>query len=252
MAVLKPFKAYRPTPELAKHVAELPYDVMNSREARNIVKENPYSFLHIDKSEIDLDANINVYDALVYEKARDNLYKMFDDHIFIQDKQDSFYIYQQIWDGKTQTGIVGTTSIDDYLNDIIKKHELTISEKELDRINHIDYTNANTGPVFLTYRKNNNISLIINTWMQKSKALYNVEYDDGVTHKIWHINDSSTITKLIHLFNEIDNFYIADGHHRAASAVKVGKKEELKIRITMELRSLTFFYQSCSQTKTCT
>ncbi|MDY0236251.1 MAG: DUF1015 family protein [Gudongella sp.] len=224
MAVLKPFKAYRPSPELAKQVAALPYDVMNSEEARNMVKGNPYSFLHVDKAEIDLDPNIDVHDAVVYEKARDNLYKMIHENVFIQDNENSFYIYQQTWNGKTQTGLVGTASIDDYLNDNIKKHEFTRADKELDRINHVDKTNANTGPIFLTYRKNDNINLIINTWMQKGKAIYDVQYDDGVSHKIWRINDISTINKLTNLFSEIENLYIADGHHRAASAVKVGKK----------------------------
>ena len=228
MAVLKPFKAYRPTPELVEQVAALPYDVMNSEEARIIVKGNPYSFLHVEKPEIDLESDANVNDINVYEKARDNLYKMINENVFVQDKEDSFYIYQQTWNGRTQTGLVGTASIDDYLNNHIKKHESTRSDKELDRINHVDYTNANTGPIFLTYRKSDKINLIINTWMQKGKALYDVQYDDGVSHKIWCINDNSTINKLIHLFSEIESFYIADGHHRAASAVEVGKKRRIE------------------------
>ncbi|NMA49495.1 MAG: DUF1015 domain-containing protein [Tissierellia bacterium] len=228
MAVLKPFKAYRPTPELVEQVAALPYDVMNSEEARIIVKGNPYSFLHVEKPEIDLESDANVNDINVYEKARDNLYKMINENVFVQDKEDSFYIYQQTWNGRTQTGLVGTASIDDYLNNHIKKHESTRADKELDRINHVDCTNANTGPIFLTYRKSDKINLIINTWMQKGKALYDVQYDDGVSHKIWCINDNSTINKLIHLFSEIKSFYIADGHHRAASAVEVGKKRRIE------------------------
>ena len=209
-------------------MAALPYDVMNSEEARIIVKGNPYSFLHVEKPEIDLESDANVNDINVYEKARDNLYKMINENVFVQDKEDSFYIYQQTWNGRTQTGLVGTASIDDYLNNHIKKHESTRSDKELDRINHVDYTNANTGPIFLTYRKSDKINLIINTWMQKGKALYDVQYDDGVSHKIWCINDNSTINKLIHLFSEIKSFYIADGHHRAASAVEVGKKRRIE------------------------
>ncbi len=228
MAVLKPFKAYRPTTELVKQVAALPYDVMNNEEARIMVKGNPYSFLHIEKPEINLDSDVNVHDVNVYEMARDNLCKMIHENVFIQDKEDSFYIYQQTWHGRTQTGLVGTASIDDYLNDTIKKHESTRADKELDRINHVDCTNANTGPIFLTYRKNDKISLIINAWMQKEKALYDVQYDDGVSHKIWRINDNSTIHKLINLFSEVENFYIADGHHRAASAVEVGKKRRIE------------------------
>lgn len=224
MAIFKPFRAYRPRPDLAKDVAALPYDVMNSEEARALVKGNPHSFLHVDKSEVDLDPSIDVHDALVYEKARDNLYKMIEDGTFIQDEEDSFYIYQLTWKGKTQTGLVGTASIDDYLNNKIKKHEYTRADKELDRINHVDYTNANTGPIFLTYRKDKDISLLVNTWVNKAKPLYDVTYEDGVNHKIWRISDTNTINKLINYFSQIENFYIADGHHRTASAVKVGQK----------------------------
>ncbi len=224
MAIFKPFRAYRPRPDLAKDVAALPYDVMNSEEARALVKGNPHSFLHVDKSEVDLDPSIDVHDPLVYEKARDNLYKMIEDGTFIQDEEDSFYIYQLTWKGKTQTGLVGTASIDDYLNNKIKKHEYTRADKELDRINHVDYTNANTGPIFLTYRKDKDISLLVNTWVNKAKPLYDVTYEDGVNHKIWRISDTNTINKLINYFSQIENFYIADGHHRTASAVKVGQK----------------------------
>lgn len=222
MAVLKPFKAYRPAPELADKVAALPYDVMNSNEARAVVEGNPYSFLHVDKSEIDLDPSIDIHDTKVYEKARDNLYKMIKDGVFIQDEEDSLYIYKQIMNGRSQVGLVGTSSIDDYLNNIIKKHEFTRADKELDRINHVDYTNANTGPIFLTYRKNSTVNSLIHNWMDNKDPIYDFTSDDGITHTIWKIDDKGVIDELVALFRGIDYLYIADGHHRTASAVKVG------------------------------
>src|SRR5690554_1364750 len=222
MAVLKPFKAYRPAPELADKVAALPYDVMNSNEARAVVEGNFYSFLHVDKSEIDLDPSIDIHDTKVYEKARDNLYKMIKDGVFIQDEEDSLYIYKQIMNGRSQVGLVGTSSIDDYLNNIIKKHEFTRADKELDRINHVDYTNANTGPIFLTYRKNSTVNSLIHNWMDNKDPIYDFTSDDGITHTIWKIDDKGVIDELVALFRGIDYLYIADGHHRTASAVKVG------------------------------
>lgn len=222
MAVLKPFKAYRPAPELADKVAALPYDVMNSNEARAVVEGNPYSFFHVDKSEIDLDPSIDIHDTKVYEKARDNLYKMIKDGVFIQDEEDSLYIYKQIMNGRSQVGLVGTSSIDDYLNNIIKKHEFTRADKELDRINHVDYTNANTGPIFLTYRKNSTVNSLIHNWMDNKDPIYDFTSDDGITHTIWKIDDKGVIDELVALFRGIDYLYIADGHHRTASAVKVG------------------------------
>ncbi len=224
MAVLKPFKAHRPAPDLAEKVAALPYDVMNSQEAREVVKDNPYSFLHVDKSEVDLPKDIDIHDEKVYEKARDNLYGMIEKGVFIQDKEDSLYIYKQVMDGRAQVGLVGTTSIDDYMNDIIKKHEFTRADKELDRINHVDYTNANTGPIFLTYRNKEEVESIIEKWMKDNKPIYDFQSDDEITHTIWKIDDKSVIENLVSLFESIDYLYIADGHHRAASAVKVGQK----------------------------
>ena len=224
MAILKPFKAYRPTTELADKVAALPYDVMNSDEARNMVIDNPYSFLHVDKAEIDLDQNIDIHDTLVYEKARDNLDAMIQNGILIQDKSDKLYIYKQVMDGRSQIGLVGCTAIDDYLNDTIKKHEYTRPDKEQDRINHVDYTDANTGPIFLTYKKNDEVSTTINNWMNLNKPEYDFVSQDGICHTVWVIDDSLTIEKLTSLFRDIDYLYIADGHHRSASAVKVGLK----------------------------
>lgn len=223
MAILRAFKAVRPTKQLAKNVAALPYDVMNSDEAREMVKNNPYSFLHVDKAEIDLDRNIDIYDRSVYERARENLSNMIRDGILIEDKRPYLYIYRLIMNGRAQTGIVGCTSIDDYINNVIKKHEHTREEKEQDRIRHVDYCNSNTGPIFLTYRNNSNIDNIINEWTKKDPE-YNFKAEDGVQHIVWVVNDNNTIDELVESFKQINALYIADGHHRAASAVKVGLK----------------------------
>ncbi len=222
MAVLRPFKAIRPTEEFVSKVAALPYDVMNSEEAREMVKGNPYSFLHIDKAEIDLDPGIDHYSKEVYEKAKDNLYTMVKDGVFIQDKQPNLYIYRQVMNNRAQTGIVGCVSIDDYMNNAIKKHEHTRADKEQDRINHVDICDANTGPIFLTYRDKTEVDSIILEWTEK-KPLYDLVSEDGITHTVWCIDDAAVIKRLSQLFSEVPSLYIADGHHRTASAVKVGQ-----------------------------
>jgi uncharacterized protein (DUF1015 family) len=227
MAVIKAFKGIRPVKELASKIAALPYDVMSSEEAREMVAGNPHSFLHVDKAEIDLDPSINVHDSKVYEKAKDNLYKMISDGDFIQDEKSCLYIYRQIMNGRSQTGIVFCASIDDYMNNVIKKHEFTRADKEQDRINHVDYCDANTGPIFLTYKEDQIASEIIDAWIQnesKRKPVYNFVAEDGITHIVWVIDNNIIIGELIDLFKEIDYLYIADGHHRSASAVKVGLK----------------------------
>lgn len=221
MAKLKPFKAYRPRTKLVKRVAALPYDVMNSEEARAIGRDNPHSFLHVDKAEIDLDPDVDIHSKVVYEKARDNLQAMIEDDILIQDKEEKYYIYKQIMDGRSQVGLVGCASVDDYIEGKIKKHEFTRADKEEDRINHVDYTNAHTGPIFLTYRKNKEISSIIDEYMNKEKSEYDFVSEDGIRHVVWVIDDKKTIEDLTKLFKDIENLYIADGHHRSASAVKV-------------------------------
>lgn len=223
MAVLNPFKSVRPTKELAARVAALPYDVMNREEAKKMVEGNEYSFLHIDRAEIDLPDSTHPYDKKVYEKAKENLNGMIDKGIFVQDNQACFYIYRLIMNGKAQTGIVGCVSIDDYINNVVKKHEHTRQDKENDRINHVNTCDANTGPIFLTYRYNDEVNKIINTWTQK-EPLYKFVAEDGVEHIVWTVNDNNAINNISGLFKNIDNLYIADGHHRAASAIKVGIK----------------------------
>ncbi len=227
MATIRPFKGIRPVRELASKIAALPYDVMNSDEARKMVVDNPHSFLHVDRAEVDLDPSIDVHDKRVYEKARENLDKMIDDGEYIQDEMPCLYIYRQIMNGRSQTGIVFCASIDDYLNNVIKKHEFTRADKELDRINHVDYCDANTGPIFLTYKEEQIASEIIEAWIEnesKRKPIYNFTAEDGITHIVWVIDNDIIINELIDLFKEVDCLYIADGHHRSASAVKVGLK----------------------------
>lgn len=223
MAVFKAFKAVRPTKEKSAAVAALPYDVMNSAEAKQMVKGNPYSFLHVDKAEIDLDEGTYIYDEKVYLKARENLDKLVSDGICVQDEKPCFYIYRQIMDGRSQTGLVGCASIDDYINNVIKKHEFTRADKEQDRINHVDYCDANTGPIFLAYRENERVSEIISSWKSEHEPVYDF-VSDGVSNTVWVIDCDKTNEELCALFGKIENLYIADGHHRCASAVKVGQK----------------------------
>ena len=170
MAILRPFQAIRPQASLAGRVAALPYDVMNSQEAREAVKGNPYSFLHVDKAEIDLEASVDIYDQQVYEKAAQNLRQMVEKGVCLQEETPCFYIYQQVMDGRVQNGIVGCASIDDYLQNHIKKHELTRADKEADRIRHVDICDANTGPIFLTYRAVPQITERVDSWIEIGRA----------------------------------------------------------------------------------
>lgn len=223
MAVFRGFKAYRPEKSKQSLIPALPYDVMSSDEARDAVKDNPYSFLHVDKAEIDLPEGTDLYDNSVYEKAKENLLSLENTGALVQDKAPCFYIYRQIMNGRGQTGIAGCASIDDYKNNVIKKHEHTLAKKEQDRIRHVDTCDANTGPIFLTYRKCDIISSIVSEWISS----HNPEYDfvsDGVEQTVWVVDDSETVNKISSAFENIPALYIADGHHRCASAVKVGEK----------------------------
>lgn len=224
MAVVKPFKGIRPVKDLASKIAALPYDVMNSDEAREMVKGNQYSFLHVDKAEIDLDPSIDVHDKKVYEKARQNLDRMISEGEYLQDEKPCLYIYRQIMNGRSQTGIVFCASIDDYMNNVIKKHEFTRADKEQDRINHVDYCDANTGPIFLTYKEDDIATEVINAWINSREPEYNFVAEDGISHIVWVIDNSIIVSEIVELFKDVKNFYIADGHHRSASAVKVGLK----------------------------
>lgn len=229
MAIFRPFKAIRPLPDKAQEVAALPYDVMSSAEAKEMVKGKPYSFLHVDKAEIDFDPiPENIYTKEIYLKAKENLQKLVSDGVCKEDESPCFYIYRQIMNGRSQTGLVGCTAIDDYINNIIKKHELTRADKEADRINHVDYCDANTGPIFLTYKKNDGISSLVEEWKTSHKPVYDFVTDDGVENTVWVIDDKNAIEKISAGIAATDYLYIADGHHRAASAVKVGLKRREK------------------------
>ncbi|MCL2397079.1 MAG: DUF1015 family protein [Defluviitaleaceae bacterium] len=223
MAIVRPFKGIRPRPDSASAIAALPYDVMNSLEAREMVKGNPLSFLHIDRPELNFPVGHDMYSYEVYHMARTVFNKMRDDGHFIQDEKPVYYIYQQTMDGRKQTGLVARTSIDDYANNVIKKHELTRKEKEQDRVRHVDAMNANTGPIFLTYRNKADISFIMQNWAAKHQPVYDFVTDLGVGHTVWIIDCPGTIDEITNAFASIDSLYIADGHHRNASAVKVGE-----------------------------
>lgn len=223
MAVIRQFKAIRPTPEMAEKVAALPYDVVNSEEAAEMVIGNPYSFLHVDKAEIDLPVGTDIYSPEVYEKAKSNLEKMITDGVLVKDEKPMLYVYELTMDGRSQTGLVACTSIDEYMQGIIKKHELTREDKEQDRIRHVDICNANTGPIFLAYRTVDEISEIVDN-VKKNAPVYDFTAEDGIIHRAWIIDDEETINRLVKLFKDVPNLYIADGHHRNASAAKVGLK----------------------------
>ena len=228
MAIIRPFKAYRPIKEHVKDIAALPYDVMSSKEARGMVKNNKYSFLHVDRAEVNLDESVGEYDKVVYDTAKKVLENMIEEGLYIQEKAPAIYIYQQIMDGRGQKGIVCCTSVDDYINNIIKKHERTRLLKEIDRVNHVDICNANTGPIFLTYRNNDEISSIVEEWTKK-EPVYDFISEDGNGHRVWIIDDNIIIEKLVKLFRSIKYLYIADGHHRSASAVKVALKRRKQL-----------------------
>ena len=221
--IVKPFAALKPQEKYVKECAALPYDVMSSDEAREEVQGKPYSFLHIDKAEIDLDPSIDLYDDRVYQKAAENLNELEKIGVYQQDEQKKFYFYRQIMDGRAQTGIVGCASIDDYLNEKIKKHELTRADKELDRIRHVDTCSAQTGPIFLAYKNSACLDTIIAEETKKA-PLYDFVSEDGVQHTVWESAGADVDKAIEGAFAGLESLYIADGHHRAASAVKAGIK----------------------------
>jgi len=222
MAIIRPFQAVRPHEDLADRVAALPYDVMNSDEAREMVKDNPYSFLHVDKAEIDLDPSIDHYDQRVYDKARETLMRFIEEKTLVREDKKGLYIYTLVMDGHPQTGLVSLASIDDYQNNVVKKHEFTRAEKEADRIRHVDVTNFHTGPIFLTYVYKEEITKIIEDYKKNHDPIYDFVAEDGVRHTAWAILEDEIIKTLVEKFSGVESLYIADGHHRAASAVRVG------------------------------
>ena len=223
MAVVKPFICIRPAKENAAKVASLPYDVYNRKEACAAVAGNPVSFLNIDRAETQFSDDVDTYADCVYEKARELLDTQIAEGVYVTDAGDHYYLYELIMDGRSQTGIVACSSIDDYVNGVVKKHENTREDKELDRIRHVDTVNAQTGPIFLAYRQNETLKAIVAE--EKAKpVLYDFVSDDGIRHRVWKIDDPAQTAAIEAAFAAIPATYIADGHHRAASAVKVGLK----------------------------
>lgn len=224
MATIKPFKAYRPEPSLAFRCAALPYDVFNSDEARIEVEKEPLSFLAIDRPETQFEKGHDIYSDEVYKKAHNVLWERIENGTYVQDSVPCFYVYEQTMNGRTQTGLVGCALVDDYLNNVIKKHENTLEKKEQDRIRHVDACNAQTGPIFLGYRNNAEIDKIIDKIKYTQAPVYEFTSNDGVINRIFVCADERDVKKISELFETIDSIYIADGHHRCASAVKVGLK----------------------------
>ena len=239
MADIKPFKAFRPALEKVSRIAALPYDVYNRKEAMEVVKDNPDSFLSIDRPETFFEPDHDMYAPEVYDKAREVLWDRIEKGDFVQDEKNCYYIYELTMDGRSQTGIVAVSSIDDYLNNVIKKHENTREEKEKDRINHVYTCKAQTGPIFLCYRENEIISQIIDRVKTVDEPVYDFTADDGIRHRVWIMADEEENNMICRTFTYINEIYIADGHHRCASAVKVGLKmrEELGDKYKKNLES---------------
>jgi uncharacterized protein (DUF1015 family) len=224
MISIRPFKALRPEAQHAKNVAARPYDVLNSKEAKLEAENNPNSFLHVTKSEIDLPEDTDIHSQKVYDKAKDNLDAFISRKILFHESKPCYYVYQLIMNGRSQTGLVCGSSIDDYEKDLIKKHEFTRPEKELDRINHMKTIGAQTGNVFLAYKNLDEIDAIIDNWKKEKKPVYDFIASDGIQHSVWIINDDKTVDQITNIFKtKVPCTYIADGHHRAASAAKVRK-----------------------------
>lgn len=225
MADIRPFRAIRPAKGKEETIASLPYDVFNRKEAYEKVKRNPESFLAIDRPETQFPEDHDMYAKEVYEKAHDMLWERVEKGDFVKDEGKFFYIYEQTFKGRTQTGIVACASIDDYLSNVIKKHENTRADKEEDRIKHVYTCNAQTGPIFLCYRKNKLLSELVARVKELDEPVYDFVSEDGVANRIFIISDEDEINTISRVFTTIKSVYIADGHHRCASAVKVGLKK---------------------------
>lgn len=223
MADIKPFLSIRPARESARDIAALPYDVYNRQEAKEVVAQNPKSFLRIDRAETNFPDSVDTYAEEVYQKAHDLLWDMVQKGDFIQDEAPCYYIYELTMDGRVQTGIVGCAAVDDYESGVIKRHENTRADKEADRIHHVDTCNAQTGPIFLAYRDNATINAVVER-VKAGEAEYDFTSDDSIRHRVWVIRDASDIATIQQAFAGIGEIYIADGHHRAASAVRVSQQ----------------------------
>ena len=223
MAQIRPFKAYRPCKGMEERIAALPYDVYNRAEACEVVKKNPESFLAVDRAETQFGEEVDTYADCVYEKADQMLREKIQEGKFVQDPTPCFYLYELTMDGNSQTGVVGCASIDDYRNNVIKKHENTRADKEEDRIRHVDTCSMQTGPIFLAYRAKEDLKEKIGE-LKKQAPVYDFVSEDGIGHRVWVIDNNSDVSMIEEAFGKIPAIYIADGHHRCASAVKVGLK----------------------------
>ena len=223
MATIRPFQCVRPRVDVAERVAALPYDVYNRQEAKEEVRREPLSFLKIDRAETSFDDTVDTYAPEVYQKAKELLQADIQAGIYERDSNAAYYVYELVMDGRSQTGLVACAAVDDYVNNVIKKHENTRADKEIDRITHVDTCSAQTGPIFLAYRSQQKINEIV-AKVQKTQALYDFTAVDNITHRVWKIDSEADVEKIENTFRDIDRIYIADGHHRAASAVKVGLK----------------------------
>lgn len=224
MPMIRPFRSVRPAKDKASAIAALPYDVYDRGEAKKAVEKNPLSFLRIDRAETQFPDETDMYSQEVYDRARQTLEEMVEDGCFITDEESCYYLYALTYQDHTQNGIVGCASVDDYLNGDIRRHENTKEDKERDRIRHVDMLNAQTGPIFLAYRRQLRLDQII-CKVKESEALYDFVSEDGIRHQVWKIQGGEALTEEIALlFSRMECIYIADGHHRAASAVKVGLK----------------------------
>ena len=227
MARIIPFAGIRPSVDKVSKIAALPYDVYNREEAKEVVSKNPDSFLAIDRAETSFPDDVDTYDERVYKKAHDMLWDRINKGDFVKDDKKVYYIYELTMDGRAQTGIVACASIDDYINNVIKKHENTRADKEVDRINHVKTCEAQTGPIFLAYRADKDINVVV-AKIKATAALYDFTSEDGITHRAWIIDNDNDIKTIEDAFAKMNSIYIADGHHRCASACKVGllKREE--------------------------
>ncbi len=223
MATIRPFAALRPADGMAEKIAALPYDVYNRKEAKEAVKDAPHSFLRIDRAETTLPDDVDTYDERVYKRAKEILTQQVEKGEYITEDKPCFYLYELVMNGRSQTGVAGCASIDDYCSNVIKKHENTRADKEEDRIRHVDTLSAQTGPIFLAYRDRADLQALIKKGKEE-KPLYDFTAEDGITHRVYRIADEGMQREIARIFKEMDSLYIADGHHRAASAVKVGLK----------------------------
>ncbi len=223
MADIIPFRALRPRADLAKKIAALPYDVYNRNEAREAVKEDEYTFLRIDRPETQFPEGYDMYAPEVYEKAREMLDRMTADGLFVQEEREAYYVYELVMDGRSQVGIGACASVDDYDAQVIKKHENTRAEKEADRIRHVDVCSAQTGPIFLAYRRREELEREVKLAME-GEPVYDFTAADGVVHRLWVIDEAKAVERIRNAFLRVNEIYIADGHHRCASAVRVSRK----------------------------